>query len=276
MKPIKLILICCVLFLGLGCSQEELMEKLIPKEEVEFSKRYLTLFQARDFEAIEKSLNPQLKNENLPSQLAQVAQFFPPDPPKSIEVVGSHTFSSGDKWQANLTFQYEFPSSWLLANVNLERIGSGELVVNGINVNPLHDSLANINKFSLSDKSAIHYIILLTAIILPIFIVFTLFACIRTPIRKRKWLWVVFVSLGFIQVSINWTSGEIGLNPLYFQLFGAGMVAAGKFAPWILSVSAPVGAILFWIKREKLISDSRSNLGQPSNPADGDTAVVLD
>lgn len=252
MKPIKIILICCVLFLGLGCSQDELVKKFIPKEEVEFSKRYLALFQTKDFESIEKSLNPQLKNENLPSQLAQVAQFFPPYPPKNIEVVGFSTFFSGDKWRANLTFQYEFPSSWLLANVNLERIGSGELVVNGINVNPLHDSLANINKFSLNNKSITHYIILFTAIIVPIFIVFTLVTCIRTPIRKRKWLWVVFVSLGFIQISINWTSGEISLIPFSAQLFGAGMLASGKFAPWILSVSAPLGAIFFWIKREKL------------------------
>jgi hypothetical protein len=258
-----------------GCSQEAMMEKLIPKEEVEFSRKYLSLFQSRNFEEISKRLNPQLKSEKLQSQLEQVAQFFPPDPPQNIELVGSHTFKSGDKWQANITFQYEFPSSWLIANINLERIGDGELIVNGVNVNPIHDSLENINKFTFKGKSPIHFIFLVLVGFLPLFVIFTFVVCIRTAMKKRKWLWAIFILLGFVKFSINWTSGAININPLSFQLLGAGFVSAGKFAPWIMTISIPLGALIFWIRREKMIQEQKTIERRPVSGADAENSGDL-
>lgn len=227
-------------------------ERLVPKEEVEFSKKYLSLFQARNFEEISKPLNPKLKTQDLYSHLERVANFFPPDPPKNIELVGSHTFKSGDKWQANITFQYEFPSSWLIASVNLERIGNGKLIVNGVNVNPIHDSLENINRFTLKGKGPIHFLFLVLILFLPVFIIFTFVVCLRTQIKKKKWLWAIFILLGYGQFSLNWTTGTGSVNPIYFQFLGAGFVSAGKCAPFILSVSFPLGAILFWVKKREM------------------------
>jgi hypothetical protein len=260
----KSIILGLLLLSIFGCSQEAMMERLIPKEEVEFSKKYLSLFQSRNFEEISKPLNPQLKTEKLQSQLEQVAQFFPPDPPKNIELVGSNTFKSGDKWEANITFQYEFPSSWLIASINLERIGDGDLIVNGVNVNPIRDSLTNINKFTFKGKSPIHFIFLVLVGFLPLFIIFTFITCLRTPIKKRKWLWAIFVLWGYGQFSINWTTGVGSIKPFYFQLLGAGFMSAGKYAPWILSISIPLGAILFWIRKGEMAQKQETIEGQVS------------
>jgi hypothetical protein len=245
-----------------------MIEKLIPKEEVEFSKKYLSLFQSRNFEEISKPLNPQLKTEKLQSQLEQVAQFFPPDPPKNVELVGSHTLRSGDRWQANITFQYEFPSSWLIASINLERIGDGDLIVNGVNVNPIRDSLANINKFTFKGKGPIHFVFLALIVFLPVFTIFTFIVCLRTRIKKRKWLWAIFILLGYGQVSLNWTTGTGSIKPIYFQILGAGFMSAGKYAPWILSISFPLGAILFWVKKGRMAKEQKATEGQPVSRAD--------
>ena len=275
MKFSKSIILGLLSLLMFGCSQEAMMEKLIPKEEVEFSRKYLSLFQSRNFEEISKRLNPQLKSEKLQSQLEQVAQFFPPDPPKNIELVSSHTFKSGDKWQANIAFQYEFPSSWLIANINLERIGDGELIVNGVNVNPIHDSLENINKFTFKGKSPIHFIFFVLVGFLPLFVIFTFVVCIRTPMKKRKWLWAIFMLLGFVKFSINWTSAAININPLSFQLLGAGFVSAGKFAPWIMTISIPLGVLIFWIRREKMIQEQKTIERRPVSGADAENSGAL-
>lgn len=252
MKFNKFIILGLLLVLMFGCSQEAMMEKLIPKEEVEFSKKYLSLFQSRDFEEISKRLNPQLKTPNLSSQLEQVAKFFPPDSPKTVELVGSRTLKSGDKWQANITFQYEFSSSWLLANISLERIGGGELIVNSVNVNPIPDSLEKINKFTLKSKGPIHFVFLALIFFLPVFIIFTFIVCLRTRIGRKKWLWAIFILFGYGQFSLNWTTGAGSVNPIYFQILGAGFMSAGKYAPWILSISFPLGAILFWVRKGKM------------------------
>ena len=36
-------------------------------------------------------------------------------------------------------------------------------------------------------------------------------------------------------------------------LFGSSVVSAGPAAPWVISASIPLGAIIFWFKREKFI-----------------------
>jgi len=253
----------------IGCNQEAMMEKLTPKEEVEYSKKYLALFQSRDFESLAAPINPQLKTDQLQLQLEQVAQFFPPDPPKSIDLVGSHTFTNGERWQGDITFQYEFPSSWLIANINLERIGNGELIVNGVNVNPIPDSLETLNKFTLKGKSPVHYLFFTLAITLPLFILFTFITCLRTPIKNRKWLWAIFILLGFVQFTINWTSGAINFKPISFLLLGAAYFYGNEFAPLMLSVALPVGAIIFWIKRGKFIEEYKNIEGQPVAELDG-------
>lgn len=273
MKFNKSIILGLLLLLVVGCSQEAMIEKLIPKEEVEFSKKYLSLFQSRDFEEISKRLNPKLKTENLSLQLEKVAKLFPPDLPKNVELVGCHTLKSGGKWQANITFQYEFSSSWLIANIGLEQIGGGELIVNSVNVNPIQDSLENINKFKLKGKGPIHFVFLTLIFFLPAFIIFTFIVCLRTPIKKRKWLWAIFILLGYGQFSLNWTTGAGNINPIYFQILGAGFMSAGKYAPWILSISFPLGAILFWVRKGKMPKKQEAIEGPPVSRANAEKSV---
>ncbi len=264
MKFNKRIILGLSLLLMFGCSQKTMEEKLVPKEEVEFSKKYLSLFQAKNFEEISKPLNPKLKTQDLYSHLERVANSFPPDPPKNIELVGSHTFKSGDKWQANITFQYQFPSSWLIASINLERIANGELIVNGVNVNPIKDSLENINRFTFKGKGPIHFLFLVLIFFLPVFIIFTFVVCLRTRIKKRKWLWAIFILLGYGQFSLNWTTGAGNVNPIHFQILGAG-ISGVKYAPWILSVSFPLGAILFWVKKREMTKKQEAIKDQPAS-----------
>ncbi len=83
---------------------------------------------------------------------------------------------------------------------------------------------------------------------------------IRTKIGKRKWLWIVFIPFGFGRLSFNWTTGRVLFNPLsvHFQLLGAAAVKHGLYAPWIISISVPLGAIVFLIRRKRLAAAGRS------------------
>jgi len=51
----------------------------------------------------------------------------------------------------------------------------------------------------------------------------------------------------------------VTIQPLSINLFSASAMAAGPFAPWIVSACIPLGAILFWFKRKGLIEASRAN-----------------
>lgn len=87
---------------------------------------------------------------------------------------------------------------------------------------------------------------------MPVFVISVLAACLRTRIAKRKWLWMIFIALGFVQFTFNWTTGGLGVQPVSMLLFGAGFVRAGPYGPLILQLAIPVGAIVFLAKRRSL------------------------
>ena len=111
-----------------------------------------------------------------------------------------------------------------------------------------------IHRFTFTGNSVIHYLIFAACVIIPVLILVALIVCIRTRVR-RKWLWIIFILLGFVQFRLNWSSGHFGMQPISFALFGAGGSRASSFAPWVLNFAMPVGAILFLALRRRLRLD---------------------
>ena len=87
---------------------------------------------------------------------------------------------------------------------------------------------------------------------------YALVLCVKTKPLKRKWLWILFILVGFGQFVINWSTGEFQIAPLALQLFSASALAS-PYGPWIIAVSLPIGAALFIDRRRKLLA--RTELG---------------
>ena len=248
-KPFLLLL--GLLALLAGCDQQAMFEKFIPKEESAIAKKVLFQLATKDYGAVQKQLDPSVKNTSVQAALEQMAAMFPPEEPKSINTVGANISTTNDVATYDLTFEHEYSNAWLLTNVVLQR-RDDQLTVLGLHVYPMKQSLKELNRFTFTDKGILHYIVFGLAITIPLFIVFTLVLCFRTPIAKRKWLWLVFVALGFVQLSINWTDGSYGIQPISFALLGAGFFSAGPYAPIILNIAFPLGAVVFLYKRRSL------------------------
>lgn len=239
-----------------GCDQQAWLEDIAPTQETAFAKEHVTQYRSRNYAAIEAKINPTVKETVSRARLEEIASFFPQEEPKDITVVGWHVLNSPNMQRADLTLQYEFSNKWLLTNIFLQKSGD-TFLVNGINVKPLSDSLENINSFTFQDKGISNYIVLISAIVIPLFIVGVLILCIKTPIPKRKWLWILFVLLGFVQITLNWTTGDINVTPLYFQILGAGFWKT-PYGPMLISISLPLGAIVFLLKRKQWMRRAES------------------
>jgi hypothetical protein len=183
-----------------------------------------------------------------------MAGLFPAGEPNSVKVVGSNTVSFPSRTTYNFTFEYEFAHAWLLAHIFFTD-ANGRIVIDRLDVIPLKDSIENLNAFTLSGKSALHYEFLALAGLLASFTIFTAIVCFRTPIPKRKWLWVIFVLLGFVSISLNWTTGGISWNPITVALFSAGFFSQ-PYGPTIVQIAIPVGAAIFWLRRRTWISQA--------------------
>lgn len=146
-----------------------------------------------------------------------------------------------------IEYEYTLQDKYLYQNIGIRK-QDGIFTVVSFDGYIYEQSLDNINKFTLRNKGFVHYVFLCLAILIPIFIIVTLIIAIRTKL-KTKWLWIIGILFGFIKFSINWTTGQVGFSLINISILGAGFSKSGKIAPWILSFSIPIVAIIFWYKR---------------------------
>ena len=227
---------------------------------------YVSLFQQRQYDKIYNDLDAAMKSADARDKLAAVAAGIPAQDPLSFKIVGAQQYYNQDVRQTELILEYQFPSQWLIIRVALQKKG-GVTTLYGFHIHSMPESLEQQNRFALAGKQWYQYGVLLFAVLNPLFILGVLVLCLRTKMPKRKWLWIIFILLGFCQLTNDWTTGRCQFNPLYFQLFGAGAFAPA-YGAWLISVSIPLGAICFLIRRKKLVESVESAVPTPAEPAD--------
>ena len=233
-----------------GCDQAALMKKIVPPEQEAIAKGYVELLRQREFDQIEHDLDSSVTDSNTENTLAQMAALFPDENTASIKVVGAHTFSDQKSSTMDMTFEYEFPSKWLLVNV-ATRTAGGVRTVTSFHVNPIADSLENLTKFTLVGKSAFQYLILICDFGSVLFSLYVFVLCIRSKDMKPKWLWAIIVLIGVGKVAVNWGTGAWTYQLIAFQVPCFSMSHA-LYGPWIVAAYVPLGAILFLHRRWKM------------------------
>lgn len=238
-----------------GCDQGAMFEKFVPKEESALARDLIAKLAAKDFAAVESRLDSKLRTSDVREKLEQMARALPAGEPKSVRTVGTNTSASGAATTYNLTYEYEYPEGWVVANAVLER-RDGQVTLQGIHFLPAKQSLATTNRFTFEGKGIAHYVVFALAVAIPLFIVYALVVCARTKFPKRKWLWLLFIAVGVVQFQFNWTNGAWGIQPISFALLGAGFTQTGPVAPYIFTLAFPLGAILFLVKRRSLLKSN--------------------
>lgn len=258
-----------LLLLGVlaGCDQAAVMKKITAPEDEAIAKRYVELLRQNKFDRLEHDFDPGINGPNARATLSTMAAMLPADEPLSIKVVGYGTSFFADSRRTSVTLEYEFPHTWLLATIVTQKKGEAATLA-GFHLTPISDSLENINRFTLVGKSASQYTVLLLAITAPLCSLIALIVCIKAKIGRKKWLWLALTLVGVGKLSVDWTSGQVFLTPLAFQLPPGG-AAAALYGPWQVYVSLPLGAIIFLIVRKRLVVLSSTPLKSGLQVDDG-------
>lgn len=162
----------------------------------------------------------------------------PPPPGKSI----SWTHTMGAQPVYRLERQYDFPEMVVVTQTVMVREGDRWLIA-GFHFNGARPEQVAPYRFSLVGKSPLHYAVFAGVVAVPLFTLFTS----GWALFRRRWGWAVLVLFGLGALKLNWATGAWGIQPIYFNLLGAGFMKAGSaFAPWIFTVGVPLPAILFW------------------------------
>ena len=149
--------------------------------------------------------------------------FAHSQPGYSSSVAGN----GGSRHRVSISYQVALLDSahegtrYVLARVSEEEDSIGQLWVVGMRTDNLTGPLQRINAFALSGKSPAHYMMLVLAMLVLLFILGVEIVCLRTPIRRRG-VWILLILLGSPVLSFNWTTGEVHMNTLNVLLLGAG------------------------------------------------------
>jgi len=235
-----------------GCNQKQMLEKISTPSDQALVKGYIADLQAGRLDLVESKLDPSLNTPGVRDSLVRAAELLPKGSPTSVKLVGAQRFISSSGTRTTTIFEYQWGDKWFLCNVAVLKSATAQTIV-GIRVSQLTASLEAQSKFTLQGKRLSQYAILAGAILAFGLTAFALVECIRTKGIRRKWLWIVFIIFGFGILSVNWSTGVAGFKLLSVALFSAGAFAP-LYGPWTISMSAPVGAIVFLLRRRKLRS----------------------
>lgn len=238
------------LFALVGCSKQDMLQKFAPPADQAAARHYIDSLRQRRYQEIEQAADPSIAGPSVHATLVKMADLIPAGEPTSVTLIGAQQVNPGDSSTINLSYEYNFSGTWLLANVAIKKQGGRSTIV-GLNVYPQPSSLEQRNKFTLSGKNLLQYFVLAMAVILPLFTLYVLVVCLGTKLKGRKWPWVLFILVGVGKIAVNWTTGDWGIQSLSVQLLSAS-VYAPLYGPWTLAISIPLGAIVFLLRRREL------------------------
>jgi hypothetical protein len=254
-----------------GCSERNWLQKFIPEADDKLARQFIdAVIHEQSSEAV-ALLAPKIQGPASRKGIEQLIMLFRAGAIESIEVIGAYRqagLAAGKTTlSVQLTYQLHLSTGWFAGTVVVVDSESGRRIISA-RFDPIADSLERQNRLALAGKSYAHYAFLFLAVLIPTFCIATLVICARSKIR-RKWAWIMFIVVGFATIRLNWTTGEIASQVLSFQLFGASALRPSMYAPWIIGISVPIGAIVFLFKRKELIAKAAQiapSLPTPPDP----------
>jgi hypothetical protein len=253
----SLVAVLCVAFLA-GCSARSLLDRIAP-ETVQQAKTNFDYLRHHQFDQVEPALDPSISRDTLQSNLAEMAGLVPRGEPVSVKTVGAYkNCDTRAGCRTQVTLEYQFQGKWLLMQL-IVHSQDDKTVITAMDVQPESASLEEVNEFTLRGKTSLQYLILAAAIGSMPVMIDALILCVRTPMARRKWLWIIIILVGVGKVVVNWTTGDADYHIFWINAPPAGLVAQ-PYGPWFLSACVPLGAILFFINRKRLTK------GEPPDP----------
>jgi len=233
-----------------GCSPTALVRKMAPDDVQAASRKAISDLRAHRFGALDASLVEELRGQNHEADFERMAAVIPDEEPVSSRPVG-YLLTAGPGWRRyDVSYELQFSKGWVLVRFSWMR-PKGGLRISDFHVAAMARSLEEVNAFTFRGKGPLHYGVLVLGALALAISVTALVACYRTPELKRKWLWIIFIAVGFGSLSINWTTGAWQIGLLNVQLLSFSAFAPFG-SPWTVAVSVPVGAVVFLDRARKL------------------------
>jgi len=238
------------LLILVGCNQASLIKFMTPPGTEATASHYVDLLRDNQLDQIQREFDPSVVDDDTADNLATMRNHFPEGAPISQKIVGANVIHGNHPPITTVALEYEFPDDqWAIAKVDWTN-ANGKTVLLGFHVSNIPDSIEHTNRFTFAGKGLSQYFTFFLAILMVAINVHAFITCLRTPNIKLKWLWLIATLIGVGKFSVNWTTGQTYITPLSICV-PAAQASALVYQPWFVSVALPIGAIAFYVMRER-------------------------
>jgi hypothetical protein len=239
-QPCTFLLILCLAGLAAACAP-----RLDPGEDAA-ARAVFDQIKHHDFATIEAALPPIRRNAVTDERLHVEAGLIPDQPPSAIKLISFSTSTILAGRVTNVVKEYFYPDRMLVVSTAIRRQAGEPLRIVGFHIQAFSQAALAVGRFSLAGKSTTQYFLLGLAALIPMLLVLALALLARDRRTGWKWLWTAFILVGFMRLSVDWTTGAIVFQPLALMLLGASVSrGALDISPWVVSISLPLGALVY-------------------------------
>lgn len=211
-------------------------------ERVVQAEQALQAVENKDRAALDAMITDRIRPELTDEMLVEMSSYVPAGAAGAARTVGWQSEVMNGQGVYRIVREYPYPDAVMTVETVMVRDGN-EWKVDGIYVNSVSATEAALGEFTLSNKSPLHYGVLLLTVLSPII-------CLGTAViagLRRRWGWMIGSLFGVGQFAFNWGSGAMQVQTVYFSLLGAGFLKGPSATdPWIFSFAIPLPALLFW------------------------------
>lgn len=251
-----------LLFVGLFFSCNSPTEFTIPessKPADNFSRTFINKVINGQLESSYSDIDPGMLNQQAKEFIKNANKNISGGKLKTFRVVEYNwktMFSTNSEkfTEYNLSYEYEFENKNILFRTAIKEKNNKFSVVM-FNGEILPGKLSELTKFTFENKTFVHYIFLIFAILVPIFIIITLIFMLKSRIiTKQKVIWSLIILLVcFPKFVIDWNNGQTDFNLLNFSLLGSSCIKKTLYSAWSISFNIPIGALIYWYRRNSYL-----------------------
>jgi len=246
-------------------NERNLVRKIAPADADAAARRYIALLAARRFSPIERDVDASLKNAKLRGELGGAAAPLQTGTIVSIDMTGAQQNLGNERPPIVLGYEVKLTRGVAAVTVAFKREGT-RLVIEELSVYRLDQPLERANAFTLTGKSLAQYLWLLAASAVMVFVLTTLLVCMWETRVRWRWLWAVLCCAGVAKCTMDWATGETDIQPISFQMPGAAIWPSSFYGHWYVLFTLPLGAILFWLFRARLVAPKEKSRDLEAGP----------
>jgi hypothetical protein len=240
-SPVRALLLAVCLLLPLaGCQ----WGSLSPGQDSDLRGVYEKM-RVNDLAGIEAGFDAPLRTPALHQNLQYMQGEIPPQPPRARLLKGVVETDKQGRVNYGGVYEYDYPKVAVLAEIEMRQDKTGRKSVVAVHLQQAPVGVADTYAFGLTGKKPYHYAFLFLVLLAPVMGVWGLIRLWFAPDIKWKFLWAIAMCLGFMDLTMDWATGDVVLTVANIHILWLKAARFGPLSPWMISTSLPLAAIAF-------------------------------